>query len=143
MPKSLPKSFRVATWNINSLRLRQGLLPDLIGALDPDVICLQETKCPDEFFPLHLPAAIGFPHVLFRGMKGYNGVATFSKRPIRRHETTQDWVGRNDCRHLAVELDAPGGPLGETSLTPRSIRSSPTSSTSSPPRGIISRSPLT
>jgi exodeoxyribonuclease-3 len=107
----MPKPFRVVTWNINSLRLRQGLLPDLIGALAPDVICLQETKCPDDLFPQELAAAIGFPHVLYRGMKGYNGVATFSRTPIRWHETTQDWVGRNDCRHLAVELDARGGPL--------------------------------
>jgi exodeoxyribonuclease-3 len=107
----MPKPFRIATWNINSIRLRQVLLRDAVTALDPDVICIQETKCPDEFFPLELPAVLGFKHVLFRGMKGYNGVATFSKRPIRRHETTQDWVGREDCRHLAVEVDAPGGPL--------------------------------
>ena len=42
---------RIATWNINSLRLRVTLLKELIAALDPDVICLQETKVPDELFP--------------------------------------------------------------------------------------------
>ena len=47
---------RVATWNINSLRLRVGLLKELVAALDPDVICLQETKVPDELFPAEAPA---------------------------------------------------------------------------------------
>ncbi|MEJ0046833.1 MAG: endonuclease/exonuclease/phosphatase family protein [Rhodospirillales bacterium] len=42
---------RIVTWNINSLRLRLPLLERLITALDPDVICLQETKVPDDLFP--------------------------------------------------------------------------------------------
>ena len=47
-------NLRIATWNINSLRLRLPLLKELIAALEPDVICLQETKVPDEFFrPRH------------------------------------------------------------------------------------------
>jgi len=69
------QTLRVATWNINSLRLRIGLLADLVAALDPDVICLQETKVPDELFPGDGPVALGYPHVVYRGMKGYNGVA--------------------------------------------------------------------
>jgi hypothetical protein len=40
------RPLRIATWNINSIRLRQGLLQDLVAALEPDVLCLQETKCP-------------------------------------------------------------------------------------------------
>jgi exodeoxyribonuclease III len=107
----MPRPLRIVTWNINSIRLRQVLLRDVVAALEPDVVCLQETKCPDEFFPLELPAVLGLPHVQFRGMKGYNGVATFSKLPMRRHGTTQDWCGREDCRHLSVEIDAPGGAL--------------------------------
>jgi hypothetical protein len=55
---------RVATWNINSLRLRLPLLQKLISALDPDVVCLQETKVPDEFFPRDAPAALGYPHAV-------------------------------------------------------------------------------
>src|SRR4051812_17987265 len=49
---------RVATWNINSLRLRPPLLDKLREALDPDVICLQETKVPDELFPDGVPGEI-------------------------------------------------------------------------------------
>jgi exodeoxyribonuclease-3 len=102
---------RIATWNINSVRLRLPLLADLVAALEPDVICLQETKCPDELFPHEGIAALGFAHRAVRGMKGYNGVAILSKRPLRRLEDQPDWCAKGDCRHLAVELDAPGGPI--------------------------------
>ena len=105
------RPLRVATWNINSLRLRLPLLPRLIEALEPDVLCLQETKVPDELFPLEGVKALGFEHVRFRGMKGYNGVAILSRVPFVPHDLAPDWCGRGDCRHLAVELDVPGGPL--------------------------------
>ena len=105
------RSFRVATWNINSLRLRLPLLRTLISALDPDVICLQETKVPDALFPAEAPALLGYPHTLFRGMKGYNGVAILSRRPIALHEDAPDWCAKSDCRHLGVLVDAQGGPL--------------------------------
>ncbi|PWS39342.1 exodeoxyribonuclease III [Falsiroseomonas bella] len=103
---------RIVTWNINSVRLRLPLLKDLSAALEPDVICLQETKCPDEHFPHEGVEALGFPHRAVRGMKGYNGVAILSKRPFNlRDGADPDWCGKGDCRHLAVELDAPGGPI--------------------------------
>jgi len=102
---------RVATWNINSLRLRRGLLTRLIAALEPDVICLQETKVPDELFPHDLRDELGFPHSHQRGMKGYNGVAIFSRVPFVVLNDAPDWCGRGDCRHIAVALDRPGGPM--------------------------------
>jgi len=105
------RPLRIATWNINSLRLRLPLLPKLIEALEPDVLCLQETKVPDELFPLDGVKALGFEHVRFRGMKGYNGVAILSRIPFAPHDLAPDWCGRGDCRHVAVELDAPGGPI--------------------------------
>jgi exodeoxyribonuclease III len=104
-------NFRIATWNINSLRLRLPLLKELIAALEPDVICLQETKVPDELFPAEGPAQLGFPHVLFRGMKGYNGVAILSRRPILLHDIAPDWCSKSDCRHIGVLLDTKGGPV--------------------------------
>jgi exodeoxyribonuclease-3 len=102
---------RIVTWNINSVRLRLPLLADLVAALDPDVICLQETKCPDDLFPHAAVAALGYPHRLVRGMKAYNGVAILSRRPVTLHAETRDWAGRADCRHLAASVDAPGGPI--------------------------------
>jgi exodeoxyribonuclease III len=104
-------NLRIATWNINSLRLRLPLLKELISALEPDVICLQETKVPDELFPAEAPAQLGFPHVLFRGMKGYNGVAILSRRPIIAHDIAPDWCAKGDCRHVAVMLDIKGEPV--------------------------------
>ncbi len=100
---------RIATWNINSLRLRQDLLDHLIAALDPDVICLQETKVPDELFPAEAGTRRGFPHAAFRGMKGYNGVAILSRLKLRPVTEAPDWCGRGDCRHLAVDLVARSG----------------------------------
>jgi exodeoxyribonuclease-3 len=107
----MTQSLRIATWNINSLRLRLPLLPKLIAELNPDVICLQETKVPDELFPVQAPAALGYPHFAYRGMKGYNGVAIFSRIPLQRLEGTPDWCGKTDSRHIAVTLDVRSGPI--------------------------------
>ncbi len=101
----------VATWNINSLRLRHTLLDRLRDTLDPDVICLQETKVPDELFPDTMPGALGYPHVVRRGMKGYNGVAILSRVPLTVHEHAPDWCERGDCRHVAATLHLPSGPV--------------------------------
>jgi exodeoxyribonuclease-3 len=104
-------TLRVATWNINSLRLRLGLLNHLVEALDPDVICLQETKVPDDLFPHEGPPALGYPHVVFRGMKGYNGVAILSRLPLKLIDFAPDWCTKGDCRHIAVELETKSGPI--------------------------------
>lgn len=104
-------TLRVVTWNINSLRLRMGLLRELVAALDPDVICLQETKVPDALFPAEGPAELGYTHHAFRGMKGYNGVAILSRRPIEVLADAPDWCAKGDCRHVAVRVDAAGGPI--------------------------------
>ena len=101
---------RIVTWNINSLRLRLPLLERLIEALTPDVICLQETKVPDALFPDDAPARLGFPHVARRGMKGYNGVAVLSRLLLQPREAP-DWCSRGACRHLAVDIIAPSGPV--------------------------------
>lgn len=104
-------ALRLATWNINSLRLRRDLVGRLVETLRPDVLCLQETKVPDELFPADLPGALGFAHAAWWGMKGYNGVAIFSRLPLERLDFAPDWCGRGDCRHLAVSLAAPSGPV--------------------------------
>jgi len=105
------RTIRIATWNINSVRLRLARLADLDAALAPDVLCLQETKAPDELFPHAEIEALGFRHVLARGMKGYNGVAILSRVPLAPVPDTPDWCGKGDCRHIAADLDLPGGPL--------------------------------
>jgi exodeoxyribonuclease-3 len=104
-------ALRVATWNINSLRLRLVLLKELVAALDPDVICLQETKVPDALFPVEAPGTLGYQHCVFKGMKGYNGVAILSRFPLEVHDAAPDWCSKSDCRHVAASVDAPGGPI--------------------------------
>ncbi len=90
---------RLVTWNINSLRLRLPLLAEVVAALRPDVLCLQETKVPDPLFPLDACRDLGFPHVAHHGMKGYNGVAILSRLPLDDIRTP-GWCDRSDCRHL-------------------------------------------
>ena len=97
---------RLATWNINSVRLRLPLVQRFIAEYRPDVVCLQETKCPDELFPRHALAELGLTHAELHGEKGYNGVAVLSRLPISRM-TAQDIDGSGHTRHLAVRLETP------------------------------------
>jgi exodeoxyribonuclease-3 len=102
-------SLRIATWNINSLRLRIGLLDRLVADLRPDIMCLQETKVPDGLFPEDGVRALGFPHMLYRGMKGYNGVAILSRLPLLPYDDAPDWCAKGDCRHVAARVPTPSG----------------------------------
>src|SRR5262245_44883897 len=70
-----PMRITVTSWNINSVRLRIGLVAKFIKATRPDVLCLQETKCPDDRFPLRRFKRLGYEHVALNGQKGYHGVA--------------------------------------------------------------------
>ncbi|MFN2507651.1 MAG: exodeoxyribonuclease III [Chthoniobacterales bacterium] len=73
---------RIVSWNINSLRRRQDRLLSWLGDTRPDVVCLQETKCTDEQFPVLELRAAGY-HSVFHGQKSYNGVAILSKEEPR------------------------------------------------------------
>ncbi|UEM20540.1 exodeoxyribonuclease III [Skermanella mucosa] len=95
---------RIATWNINSVRLRLDLLLRLIDEKNPDVICLQETKTVDETFPLAPLAERGYVHARIHGMKSYNGVAILSRRPLVGG-CVQHWCERQDCRHAIAVVD--------------------------------------
>ena len=95
---------RIVTWNINSVRLRAPLLmAKLVKALQPDVICLQETKTPDEHFPHEEFIKLGYPYIHMTGMKGYNGVCIASKIPFSV-PNIHHRCGREDCRHIAVKF---------------------------------------
>ena len=73
---------KIVSWNINSLRKRQDRLFAWLDATKPDIICLQETKCPDEQFPALALQAAGY-HSAYHGEKSYNGVAILSKTELR------------------------------------------------------------
>ncbi len=72
---------KIATWNVNSLKVRLPQVLEWLKANPVDVLCLQETKTTDEKFPLLEIEAAGY-QAIFAGQKTYNGVAILSKRPI-------------------------------------------------------------
>lgn len=94
---------KIVTWNINSVRLRQDLVAKLIGEWQPDVVCLQETKCPNEVFPFDTFRKLGFDHIHIAGQKGYNGVAIFSRVPFE-NPMVYERATLNDARHISVEF---------------------------------------
>jgi exodeoxyribonuclease III len=72
---------RLASWNVNSLRVRLPHLVDWLAAARPDVACLQETKTEDANFPVAELRAAGY-HAVYCGQRAYNGVAILSRSPI-------------------------------------------------------------
>lgn len=94
---------RIATWNINSVRLRQDMVKRFMTEHQPDVLCLQETKTPDELFPRDAFKSLGYVHQHIHGMKGYNGVAILSRLPLS-NPSIERWAGKDDCRHIYATL---------------------------------------
>lgn len=97
--------FTLTTWNINSVRLRIDLVAKLIEAARPDVLCLQETKCPDDAFPVKRFKQLGYEHFALNGQKGYHGVAIVSRLPFESSDI-QTFCGKIDSRHISVALGA-------------------------------------
>ena len=104
----MPATF--ATWNINSVRLRLGLVLDFLARYRPDVLMLQEIKCTDEQFPAKAFADAGYPHQAVHGQKGYHGVAIVSRLPLT-DVTRRSFFDVDDSRHVSARLDFGRGPL--------------------------------
>src|SRR6201986_625440 len=92
---------KLTTWNINSVRLRINLVAKFIKAVRPDVICLQETKCPDDAFPKKRFKRLGYEHIALNGQKGYHGVVVISRLPFES-PTVNNFCGKTDCRHVSA-----------------------------------------
>src|SRR5258706_1665175 len=73
-----PQSMKLATWNVNSLKVRLPHLVDWLAAHSPDAMCLQETKCADPGFPAAELRAAGYSAV-HNGQRAYNGVAILAR----------------------------------------------------------------
>lgn len=95
---------KLATWNINSVRLRQELVLKLLREEAPDVLCLQETKVINDLFPGAPFRELGYVHQALNGQKGYHGVAILSRMPFARTAAKQ-YCGKDDTRHLSVTFD--------------------------------------
>jgi exodeoxyribonuclease-3 len=72
-----------------------------IKSVRPDVICLQETKCPDDKFPLKRFKRLGYEHIALNGQKGYHGVVVASRAPFESFNI-QQFCGKADCRHISA-----------------------------------------
>lgn len=103
----------IATWNINSVRLRLPLVARFIAEYAPDVLCLQEIKCVDGSFPLGAFRQLGYEHIALNGQKAYHGVATLSRVPFQAVDKLS-LGGKDDARHVAVTFAPQGGLDGVT-----------------------------
>jgi len=95
--------FSIATWNINSVRLRIDLVARFLNEQKPDALCLQETKCPDGQFPFGEFRNLGYEHIAINGQKGYHGVAIVSRLPIVE-AIPRGFCDKGDSRHMRVTL---------------------------------------
>jgi len=96
---------RIATWNVNSLKVRLGHLLDWLAAQQPDVVCLQEIKCEDSNFPTAQIEAAGYRSVC-SGQKTYNGVAILARTAI--DEVQCDVPGFEDAQKRVVAATVGG-----------------------------------
>jgi exodeoxyribonuclease-3 len=94
---------KIATWNINSIRLRENQVCSVLADYAPDIICLQELKAPTERFPAKKFEELGYKYLVIRGQKGYNGVAIISRIPIVDAGHC-DYCLKGDARHASARL---------------------------------------
>src|SRR4051812_33313386 len=100
----------LATWNINSVRLRIRLVLDFLRRHQPDVLCLQEIKCQNDQFPAKPFKRAGYPYQAVHGQKGYHGVAIVSKFPLI-DISNRVFCEIADSRHISAVVDFGHGPL--------------------------------
>jgi exodeoxyribonuclease-3 len=103
---------KIATWNVNSVKVRLPHLLDYLKSAQPDVLCLQEIKCPAADFPTLEVSSLGY-HVEALGQRAYNGVALVSKQPPREVVYGLPEAGDDDqARYIEASFSALGGSDG-------------------------------
>ena len=95
-------TLKIATWNINSVRLRIDQVIRFLDEVQPDVLGLQEIKCETGLFPVEPFRDAGYEFIEVAGMKGYHGVATVSKLPLERLDTQFCPLGH--ARHVSTKV---------------------------------------
>ena len=95
---------KIATWNINSIRLRIDNVIKFIKMNKIDVLCLQETKTENKFFPIDIFKNNGLIYHSVNGQKSYNGVAIISRIPFLEKKNLR-FCESNDARHVAVKFE--------------------------------------
>ena len=118
----------IASWNINSVRARIGIVEKFLREEAPDILCLQETKVIDGDFPLEPFRALGYRHIVLHGQRMHHGVAIVSKVPlsdVRKY----DWQANGEARHVGVTLPSgvrldnvyipAGGDIADREINPK------------------------
>ena len=99
----MTNTIKIASWNVNSVRARSGIVERLLLEEQPDVLCLQETKAMDDVFPKGLFASHGYVHQQLNGQKMHHGVAILSRIELRE-PGKHDWQDNGEARHVGVRL---------------------------------------
>lgn len=102
--------FTFATWNINSVRLRQPMVLEFLERYQPDVLALQEIKCTNDQFPGAEFERMGYVHQAVHGQKAYHGVATISKHPLTEI-SPRTFCEIDEARHVSARIDYGRGPV--------------------------------
>ncbi len=97
-------SLKIASWNINSVRARIGIVERFLREQAPDILCLQETKVADDSFPHAMFAELGYAHRILNGQRMHHGVAILSRVPLHE-DLRHDWQDNGEARHVGVRLD--------------------------------------
>lgn len=111
----MSKPFKIASWNINSVRARFDIVERFLSEQAPDVLCLQETKAENGSFPAKAFRDLGYKYIVPNGQKMHHGVAIVSKVPLVE-ERKFDWQDNGEARHIGVRL--PNGVLLENVYVP-------------------------
>jgi exodeoxyribonuclease-3 len=97
---------KLASWNINSVRLRIDQVIRFLEEQKPDILGLQEIKCQEEQFPFEAFKEAGYPYIEVSGQKGYHGAATVSRLPMERLPTS--FCPLDHARHVSTRVIAKG-----------------------------------
>jgi exodeoxyribonuclease-3 len=94
---------KIASWNINSVRFRIDIVTRFLREVEPDILCLQETKVVDQDFPFDPFKKLGYRHTVIHGQRMHHGVAIISRVPIDTDDRF-DWQANREARHVGVKL---------------------------------------
>ena len=106
---------RIATWNVNSVRMREGLVADWLARVQPDLLLLQEIKCEAGSFPAAAFEAAGYGAEIV-GQKSYNGVAVLSRIPVQVTHRALPGLPADDAQARYLEVQAGGITVGNLYL---------------------------
>jgi exodeoxyribonuclease-3 len=106
---------KVATWNVNSVRIREPHVCRWLQKAEPDVLLLQEIKCEQAQFPSLAFKALGYDSVI-AGQKSYNGVAILSRLPMTVHHVALPGLSADDAQARYLEIEAGGITIGNLYL---------------------------